>query len=82
MNSNMAAVRTTLVLERQRLVELKKLALAQNRTLSSVVDEFLREGLSRQQSPLPKPPPLPSFKMGKPSVDLADRDRLMDLLDG
>lgn len=82
MNSNMSAVRTTLVLERQRLLDLKKLALSQQRTLSSVVDEFLREGLARQQGERPKRLELPSFDMGNPTVNLADRDRLMDLMDG
>ena len=45
MNIHMANTRTTFVLDRRRLMELKRLAAEQGRTLSSVVDEVLRLGL-------------------------------------
>ena len=83
MNSHMSAVRTTLVLERQRLRDLKRLAAEQGRTLSSVVDEVLRQGLAKQHLATKRRQPikLPSFDMGRPAVNLADRDRLIDLMD-
>jgi hypothetical protein len=76
--------RTTLIIDEQRLVELKRLAAERRQTLSSLVDEFLREGLRRAREPRkPKPPAkLPSFDMGRPAVNLADRDQLGELLDG
>jgi len=82
MNFHMAAVRTTLVLERQRLIELKRLAASQRRTLSSLVDGLLRQGLAHQKSAGRRGQTLelPSFDMGQPAVNLADRDRLMDLM--
>lgn len=62
--------------------ELKKRAAEEKRTLSEVTQEALRRGLT---PPAPARRParvrLPSFAMGKPSVDLADRDQLFDLLD-
>lgn len=76
--------RTTLILDDQRLIELKRLAAAQQRTLSSVVDEFLREGLQRAKfsGQKKKPFKLRSFHLGKPRVNVADRDQLYDLMDG
>lgn len=76
--------RTTLILDEQRLVDLKRLAAERRETLSAVVDEFLREGLERAKSskkratrPLPRP-----FRMGRPRINVADRDQLYDFLDG
>lgn len=76
--------RTTLIIDEQRLVDLKRLAADRRETLSAVVDEFLREGLERAKSsrkrarsPLPRP-----FHMGRPRVNIADRDQLYDFLDG
>jgi hypothetical protein len=81
MNIHMA--RTTLVIDEQRLVDLKRLAAERRSTLSAVVDEFLREGLARAGSKQKrKLPPLPHGKdMGRMLVDIADRDRLYDVLD-
>ena len=76
--------RTTLIIDEHRLVDLKRLAAERRETLSAVVDEFLREGLERSKSsktrttrPLPRP-----FHMGKPRINVADRDQLYDFLDG
>ena len=81
MNHHMT--RTTLVIDEQRLVELKRLAAARHQTLSSLVDEFLREALRRANTPRRNKGPfnLPSFAMGKPRVNLADRDQLIDALE-
>ena len=82
MNIHMA--RTTLVIDEQRLVDLKRLAAARRETLSAVVDEFLREGLARAGSKKKRKLPLlpPALKMGRELVDISDRDRLYDVLDG
>lgn len=82
MNIHMA--RTTLVIDEQRLIDLKRLAAARRTTLSAVVDEFLREGLARAGSNQKRRrPALPRGKhMGRMLVDISDRDRLYDVLDG
>jgi hypothetical protein len=75
-------MRTTLIIDDELFRELKQRAAAESRTLSEVTQEALRRGLSR-----PTRPPraarvkLPSFGMGAPRVDLADRDQLLDVLD-
>jgi hypothetical protein len=81
MNFHMA--RTTLVIDEQCLVELKRLAAARRQTLSAVVDEFLRQGLERAKHPERRKPrsALPSFPMGKPRVNIADRDQLYEVLE-
>ncbi len=78
---HMDRVRTTLVLDPQRLIELKRLAAEQRRTLSSVVDEALRLGLQRHQQVKSAPIRLPTFKMGLPRVNLANRDQLLDFME-
>ncbi len=70
--------RTTLILDENRLADLKRLAAERGRTLSAVVDELLLDGLQRAKAPKRSRPrrALPSFRMGKPRVNLADRDQL------
>jgi hypothetical protein len=82
MNIHMA--RTTLVIDEQRLVDLKRLAAERRTTLSAVVDEFLRQGLAQAASrKVRRTSALPRGKnMGRMLVDVADRDRLYDVLDG
>jgi hypothetical protein len=75
-------MRTTLVIDDALFRELKKRAAEENRTLSQVTEEALRRGLARR--PTSRPPvrvKLRSFAMGKPRVDLADRDQLFEILD-
>jgi hypothetical protein len=75
--------RTTLVLDEHRLQQLKRLAAERQQTLSSLVDEFLRQGIEKTNStPARKPRPLPRGKdMGRMLVNIADRDQLYDVLD-
>jgi hypothetical protein len=82
MISHMA--RTTLIIPEESLVELKRLAAQRRQTLSSLVDQFLREGLQRASaSPGRKRlTRLPAFDMGLPAVNLADRDQLQGVLGG
>ena len=74
--------RTTLVINEQYFIELKRLAAAQGRTLSDLVNEFLKAGLLRQQQrkKIKKPFRLPSFSMGRPALNIADRDRLEEAM--
>lgn len=75
--------RTTLVLDEIQFSELKKLAAAERRTLSSLTEELLRLGLAaRRKRRRRKLAPLPTWNMGKPKVDLADRNALYDAMEG
>ena len=80
---NIHMTRTTLVIDEQRLIDLKRLAAARRTTLSAVVDEFLREGLARagvkKKRNLPTLPP--ALHMGRELIDISDRDQLYDALD-
>ena len=79
MISNMR--RTTLILEDRRLLEIKRLAAERGQTLSSLVDEFLAEGLKRARTPKRRSSTLPVFNMGGPRINIADRDHLLDVLE-
>ena len=62
--------------------QLKTLAAEQNRSLSEVTQEVLRRGLSQARPPPRRSPvKLLSFSMGRPLVDVADRDQLYEVLD-
>lgn len=75
-------MRTTLVIDDALFRELKRRAAEQNRTLSDLTQEALRLGLAARRSARPRPRVrLPSFSMGRPRVDLADRDQLYQVLD-
>ena len=54
----------------------RRLAREQNRELSRVVNELLTEGLQRRRRAPPRGLRQPSFAMGVPRVNLADRDAL------
>jgi hypothetical protein len=73
--------RTTLILQERRLGELKRLAAERNQTLSSLVDEFLADGIRRARAPKRRAPALPTFDMGEPRVNVADRDQLWEAMD-
>lgn len=61
---------------------LKHRAAEENRTLSDVTQEVLRRGLRpARPARAARRIELPSFRMGPPLVDLADRDQLQDVLD-
>jgi hypothetical protein len=75
-------MRTTLVIDDALFRELKRRAAEQNRTLSELTEETLRLGLAVRR-PARRCPRrrLPSFSMGRPRVDLADRNHLYEVLD-
>jgi hypothetical protein len=74
-------VRTTLILHDRRLAELKRLAAERGQTLSAVVDEFLAEGIRRSRAPKRPAAALPVFDMGKPRINIADRDQLWEAME-
>jgi len=78
------SARTTLILDEHCLIELKRLAAAERRTLSDLVDEVLRVGLAQHKKIRKgtRGAPLPVFSMGRPSVNLADRDHLEEVMRG
>ena len=75
--------RTTLLLNEHCLVELKKIAASERRTLSDVIDELLRAGIADRRARRERKPriELPSFAMGRPRINIADRDRLEEDMD-
>lgn len=75
-------MRTTLIIDDAIFRQLKKLAAEQDRTLSRVTQEVLQRGLSQTRAPARrKAVRLPAFSMGRPLVDLADRNQLYDAPD-
>lgn len=75
-------VRATLVIDDALFRELKRRAVEQDRTLSDVTQDALRRGLAVGTPPRrQKPRRLVAFAMGRPRVDLADRNQLYDVLD-
>ena len=75
-------MRTTLIIDDAIFRQLKKLAAEQNRSLSDITQEMLQRGLGQTRpAARRKPPRLPSFSMGRPLVDVADRDQLYEVLD-
>ncbi len=62
---------------------IRRLAREQGRTITDFVNELLVEGLERRREKAePQQLALPSFSMGRPRVNLADREALHSLMDG
>lgn len=74
-------MKTTLILPDHIVRELKRRAARRGDTLSAVVAEALRRGLAAPEASR-ELLPLPRHKMGRPLVDLADRDALYRAMDG
>ncbi len=73
--------RTTLILDENRLIEMKRLAASRRQTLSALVDEFLAAGLKNAGAAgRRRRHRLRSFSMGKPRVNVADRDQIQEFL--
>ena len=74
--------RTTLVLEDETMKAVRAVARAEDRTISDLVNDLLMDGVRRRRR-RSRPPDLdlPSFPMGRPTVNLADRNALEALMD-
>lgn len=75
--------RTTLMFDPAILRQLRRRAAEQDRTLSEVTAEVLRLGLSLVEpgKRRKRRVKLPMFSLGKPRVDLSNREHLIDILD-
>jgi hypothetical protein len=73
--------RTTLILEESCMDQIRKLANEQDRTISEVVNDLLVEGLQKRKKKASPRFKLRTYSMGKPRVNLGDRDALEDLMD-
>jgi hypothetical protein len=77
-------MRTTVRLDPDLLAEAKKTAAVRNTTLTAVIEDALRESLSRRNDPRKRPKvKLPTFR-GKgiqPGVNLDDSAALLELME-
>ena len=73
-------MKTTLIIPDPVFRDLKQRAAKRGTTMSELAAELLRKGLSERPKPA-RLPPLPSFSAGRPLVDVANREALLDLLD-
>lgn len=73
-------MKTTLVIPDPIYRLVKKRAVESRTTVSSLVAEYLRQGLARPGR-VAELPALPSYRCGRERVDVADRDALHDVLD-
>jgi hypothetical protein len=74
-------MKTTLIIPDHLMRELKRMAARSGSTLSAVVAEVLRRGLDEPVGSGDLPP-LPAYDMGRPKVDVADRDALYRAMEG
>lgn len=78
----LVCMRTTLNLSEALATEAKACAAAEGRTLTSFIEEALRDRLARLDAPAPEP--LPTFGDPRTSrflVDIDDREALWDALE-
>jgi hypothetical protein len=70
--------RTTLILDDTQMDRLKDLARSQRRTMTDLINEFIAEGLASRSvaGGAVRPLTLPVFRMGRPKINLADREAL------
>ena len=74
--------RTTLVLEDSCMDGVRDLARQEVRDISAVVNELLRDGLRRRSERQPTRFDLPVYAMGRPRVNVADREALERAMEG
>ena len=73
--------RTTLILEDACMDGVRELARKHGRKLSDVVNELLIEGLQRRRKRRRTQFEIRSFAMGRPTVNLGDRNAVESLMD-
>ena len=74
--------RTTLVLDDSQMARLKDLARAQGRTMTDLINQFIAEGLTARTASDPERAlRLQIFDMGRPRVNLADREALEAIME-
>jgi hypothetical protein len=73
--------RTTLDLDSSVLDQLRRRARAERKSMGQLASERLAEALGDEAAPEPAPLAWPSRHMGRPKVDLADKEALWRTLD-
>lgn len=73
--------RTTLALDERLLAQIKAKARREGRKLQDCTNEILRLGLEAEALPRRRSKSLPTFDLGKTTVDISDREALYDLMD-
>ncbi len=76
--------RTTITLEDAVLVTLKRRAMDENKSLSRLVSELIREAMKPDRKPVQRENPAVrwrAFSAGEPRIDIADRDALFTLME-
>ena len=75
--------RTTMKMEADLLRQLKERAAREGRSMQELASDLLRDGLARLRDPAPYRLRLEGWEAREqPGVDLLDRDKLFDLMDG
>ncbi len=73
-------MKTTLIIADPVYKDLKRRAAERGETISSLVAELLRKGLAKHRKPVPLRP-LPVFDLGRPRLNIADRDALYEAME-
>jgi hypothetical protein len=73
--------RTTLVLEDGCMEAVREIARREKRQLSQVVNELLLTGIQKKKGKTKEKFVLPVYSMGRPKVNLGDRNALEALMD-
>ena len=74
-------MKTTLVLDDAVAERLRVRAKERGVSMSSIVEDALIRLLASEEERTSPPPRLPSYHLGLPLVDVADRDALYDVMD-
>ena len=74
-------MKTTLNIPDPVMARLREESARQGKTMSELVEAALRLLLDKPRKEK-KLRPLPSFRLGKPLVDIADRNALYDVMEG
>jgi hypothetical protein len=73
--------RTTIALDERLLNRIRAKARREGRHFQDCANDLLRIGLERVDRPQRPIKLLPTFSLGSSSVDIADREALLDILD-
>lgn len=76
--------KTTINIEDAIMERLKEEAVRRKTTMGALVEAGIRRILAEGETPAPAKgelPPLPTYDMGEPLVDIADREALYEVLD-
>jgi hypothetical protein len=74
-------MKTTLNISEKVMRELKQEAARTGKTMSELVEEALRAALAKQKKTFTEIV-LPTFRGGKPRIDISNREMLYEVMDG